>query len=459
MTKEDFRSDYDFIIVGAGTAGCLVARQLSSVPSLRVLLIEAGGGLEHREAIKRPAEYLSLQGSDIDWHYSTETSSDLSGRRMICPRGRVLGGCSAMNAMIFHEGVPDDYRSWRESGGDPWSVTAMESSRKELLNGVRSMLSIERPSHVSAACEAFMQATPIACREHQIAGAPEVYLRTTKGGERQTAWEAFLGNAKRRNVSVATNAVVEKIEFSRRCASHVRLRHRGTSQTVMARRAIVLSGGSIASPQLLMLSGIGKREDLMFHGIDCRLELPAVGSKLRDHLAFPVIFEIPERYRFPTRWSMRDLVRWSHLQQGPIGSNLAEVGGFFDLPEFGRRSIQLHVTPTHYLRHPAADAPAAMTLAVTQTQPNSSGSVSLRSNRIDDPPLIDPRYLGDHEDVRTLSAGIEWARKIAATEPLASFVGSELLPGSKRHTDSHLERAIRRFAMTALSSRRHLLAR
>ena len=188
-------------------------------------------------------------------------------------------------------------------------------------------------------------------------------------------------------------------------------------------------------------------------------------SELADHLAMPVIFSTPNRPAFPSDWSMQQIAQWDYLGRGPVSSNLAEAGGFFDLPLLNgsstlgdshtvdatnrqTHSIQLHVTPTHYLRYPGAGAPSAMTIAVTGSQPGSRGTVRLRSADPFEPPEIDPGYLTDPDDIQALIAGVELARKIAATDPLASLIGKELLPGKRRSTPGAVEKSIRRYAMT-----------
>ncbi|QDS90556.1 Alcohol dehydrogenase [acceptor] [Rosistilla ulvae] len=448
------RSTYDYIIVGAGSAGCVLAAKLAADASARVLLLEAGGDHRKRSDVQRPAEYLRLQGTSLDWNYSTTVSAGLAGRTMICPRGRMLGGSSGINAMIYHEGLPEDLDAWQNVAGDFWNREAIELAMQELRGELESTESIEFPAEITPTGQAFMAAAKSACDQGKIAGRPEIYRRTTRRGARQSAMQAFLDSPPA-NLTIRSDTMVQRLEIRNGRTAGVVVGKSNHIETLDANRGVILAAGAIASPQLLMLSGIGPTKHLAEHGITTQIDSPAVGAGLVDHLAFPVTFAAKSTARFPSRWSMRDLVRWSYDQRGPIGSNLAEVGGFFDLPSRSgvpdavrERAIQLHVTPTHYLRYPADDSPAAITLAVTGSQPISRGRVSLRSAEIDDSPSIDPGYLSDSRDVEVLAQGVELAREIAASEPLADWIDHELLPGEKRRTAAQLERAIRRFALT-----------
>ncbi|QDV14572.1 Alcohol dehydrogenase [acceptor] [Rosistilla oblonga] len=449
------RSTFDYIIVGAGSAGCVLAARLAADASARVLLIEAGGDHRKRPDVQRPAEYLRLQETSLNWNYTTTAAAGLSGRKMICPRGRMLGGSSGINAMIYHEGEPDDFASWQQAAGDRWNGSAIENTMQRLRAELEATGSVESPTEISPGCRAFLDAANSACAENQLHGTAEIYNRTTHRGARQTAMQAFLGDSPPANLTIRSDTTVQRIQIQDQQATGVIVGDGADGEAITASRAVILAAGAIVSPQLLMLSGVGPRQQLSEHGITTQVDSPAVGERLVDHLAFPVIFANRDTAGFPSRWSMRDLARWNHLQRGPIGSNLAEVGGFFDLPSdsalpapLRHRAIQFHVTPTHYLRYPADDSPPAITLAVTGSQPLSRGRVTLRSSQIGDSPNIDPGYLTAAEDLQVIVEGVAMARQIARQSPLANRIDRELLPGEKRSTPEQLERSIRKFSMT-----------
>lgn len=444
----------DFIIVGGGTAGCLLAGELARRTDAQILLLEAGPKAHEHSALRRPAEYLDLQGGRYDWNWHCARSPELSGRQLGCPRGRLLGGCSGINATIFCPGVADDLQDWQSQAGSDWSPQAIQAYFRDLLYDTQGRLSIESPRYLSDACEAFIASAQSGIERGQFSGQAMVYQRTTENGQRQMASDAFLGEPLPPNLNILTQASARSIVMQGNRAVGVIVAGRdGDPLRVDAQGAVVVCAGAIASPQLLMLSGIGPADHLTQLGIKPTIDNPLVGRNLTDHLAFPVIYALPDNARFPSAWSVSDLARWNYLRSGPTASNLAEVGGFFDLATLGpdaHRAIQFHVTPTHYLLHPRPHAPAAMSIAVTQCKPASRGHVTLGSSRPEDAPVIDPRYASDANgaDIATIVQGVKLARQIASEPPLSHRVGPELLPGPRRVSDDQIARSIARYAMT-----------
>lgn len=479
----------DYVLIGGGTSGCLLAAELARLTSASVLLLESGPpadslsssnrSLSLQRSLRRPAEYLKLQGGPLDWNYQCAASSGLSGRQIACPRGRLLGGSSGINAMIFCPGHADDLADWESLAGPDWSPGQIEGYFQQMLDQTRGRLSIEHPHRTSPACQAFIEAANAGIAQGRFTGEALAYRRTSNRDGRQTAADAFLPAPLPSNLTVITSTAVRSIKMHAQRAVGVCVGTRDDQQIIAANRAVILCAGAIASPQLLMLSGIGPAEHLMSLGITPTVDNPHVGRNLTDHIAFPVIYALPDHLRFPTSWSASDLARWEYLQTGPIASNLAEVGGFFDLPRASeqtkaeqsaseqsasearsrqradthdtsaeKRAIQLHVTPTHYLLHPQPSAPAAISIAVTRCKPTSRGSVTLRSADPDDAPVIDPGYCTDPQDVASIVGGVELVRQIAAMSPLANLVQQELLPGPRRNSADKIARAIARYAIT-----------
>lgn len=359
--------------------------------------------------------------------------------------------------MIFHTGHREDLSGWEAAAGKQWSADAIARGLAEVRNELAGHDAINSPDEISDIGEAYIYAAKTARDQGIISGSPEIYDRTVRQGRRCSAAHIFLSTPPA-NLTIRTDTTVRKIQIEGNRATGVSVGDESSQEIIFATNSVVLAAGAIASPQLLMLSGVGPGDELRSHGITPIVDLPAVGHNLADHLAMPVIFSTPARAAFPSDWSMQQLARWNYLGRGPIGSNLAEAGGFFDLPdtaEFSqlgenqrRRGIQLHVTPTHYLRYPQPDSQAAMTIAVTASQPSSRGRIRIRSGNPLDPPSIDPGYLNDPVDTKILVEGVAIARRIAGAAPLASLIGEEVLPGSRRSTFEAIEKSIRRFSMT-----------
>lgn len=430
-------TDADYIVVGAGSAGCIVARRLADSGNRSVLLLEAGGDPE-RQSLRRPADYVKMFGGPSDWDYITEPSPGLAGRRLRWPRGRGPGGSTRINAMIWMPPTAADLQTLCQAGGPTWHPELLADD----LHQVEQWVLPEAPRWISEASRRFLRAA------EKITAGAHPYQRMNRRGERVTAAD-LLAAPQRRQVRCHTATVASIVLQDDRAVGVRTLQPAGGEETLRAARGVVLCAGTIATPLLLMRSGIGPRSLLDGLGIPVRLAQPAVGSGLCDHLIVPVIWSTPSVCPFPPTFSVADLARWQHGGSGPVTSNLAEAGGLLTCGD-GRQAdqVQLHVTPTHYLRYPGPTAPAAMTIGVTDPRPQSRGRLALASQDPRRPPRIEPDYLSDPTDIDRLLMGVELARRIAHQSPLAGWLGEEQSPGQRRCNREDLQRYVARFAQT-----------
>lgn len=443
---------FDYIIVGAGSAGCVLANRLSACGKYTVALIEAGGP-DRSPWIHIPVGYFKTMGNpNTDWCYRTEPDPGLNGRSIPWPRGKVLGGCSSINGLLYVRGQPEDYDHWRDLGnpGWGWDEVLPLFKRSESWLGEHSanasgdrrgtegelMVSPTRVSRESV--DAWRQAAI-------AAGYPEnpdyngldqhgvgMFQLTSHRGRRCSTAVAFLQPARaRKNLHVFTGAQTERLLFEGRRAVGVV----AGGREFRAGREVVLSAGAIGSPQILMLSGIGPAPQLQEHGIAVHHALAGVGENLQDHLQARPIYkcststinvEINNIFK-----QAAIALRYALWRTGPM-TMAASLGTAFlkSDPAMSRADIQFHIQPF------SADSPAAgphpfsaFTASVLQMRPESAGRLQLRSADYRDHPAIHPNYLATETDQRTLVEGIKIARRIAAHEPLASQVIGEHAPG------------------------------
>lgn len=426
-------SEFDLIIVGGGTAGCLFASQMARQTDLRIAIVEPGPAVDRPPvpAIdqRRPARWLRLLGSSDDWSLTTQPSPALAGRRIGWPRGRGLGGSSRINAMIWFPPTDRDVAGWSDATGGEIDGDRCERTIAE----VESIVRPESPRWASEASQTFLKAA------RDFPGAtPMMYRRINRNGNR---W--MLSSLIDRDRIAVIDGQVMRVLFRGDVATGVRVVHQGNVIDFQSRRGVVLSGGTIASPMILMRSGIGDTSELYRHNIDVRVDRPSVGRGLRDHLIMPVIYQTKSKDRFAIDPGPRDVARHQTLGGGPLSSNVAEAGGLF-----GGDAFQIHVTPTHYLTFPKPSSTPMMTIAVNATSPESMGSIRLRSKEPNAPPIIDANYLDDDIDQDALVSGVKLVRELASQSPLAGFIDGESLPGEKRTDDRAIEKTIERFSQT-----------
>jgi choline dehydrogenase len=452
---------YDYVIAGAGSAGCVLASRLSENPEVRVLLLEAGPP-DTADEIRIPAAVNLLFQTAYDWNYQTVPQDRAGGRSIYWPRGRVLGGSSSINAMIYIRGNRHDYDSWRDDYGcEGWGYTDLlpyflraESNSRgaSAYHGAAGPLSVQDLKFKSSLTGAFLAAA-------RNSGVPAnddfngpgqdgvgYYQVTQKAGRRWSAADAYLKPAADRpNLTIQTDALVTGIEIEGGRATGIRYLRRGVEELAEARSEVIVCGGVIGSPQLLMLSGIGPADHLREHDIAVVTDSPGVGSNLSDHPVVTAMWSAPKTRSLWEKAGPANLARWQMTHTGPMTTNIAEAGGFSRTdPALPAPDIQWHILPVPYLDGGLADpASRALSVLITLVAVGSRGKIRLRSSDPRHKPLIDPSYLSDLADLDPLVAAVGMAREYAAARPLSRQLKSEMAPGPEVRTDAEVREWIR----------------
>jgi choline dehydrogenase len=460
---------YDYIIVGAGSAGCVLANRLAARSDLRVLLLEAGGR-DSSPLIQMPAGIARLAGNQhVNWGYYTEPEPNLLERRLYWPRGRVLGGSSSINAMCYTRGHPLDYDEWAQMAGEQWSYANVlpyfRKSEGQALgsseyHGADGPLSVEDLKYRNPLSAVFVNAGVERglARNADFNGPSQegvgFYQVTQRNGRRCSTARAYLRPAlSQANLSVRTQCLVTRILFRGQRAIGVQYRQHGTLQTAHAEREVVLCAGAVASPQLLLLSGIGPPDPLRTLGIPVVVPSDGVGSCLQDHLDFCTVYKCTQPITYDlTAWQEAVvLLRYLLTHSGPGVSNVAEAGAFIRsrLAVDERPDIQLHFVPAQMDNHGRNRLPGhGFTLHACALRPESRGRITLRSNRPDQKPRIHASYLSAGSDMDVLLEGIALSREIIHSPAFAPFRGSEVFPGEGVQSRQELEAVVRRKAET-----------
>jgi choline dehydrogenase len=452
---------YDYIIVGAGSAGCVLASRLSENPDARVLLLEAGPP-DVADEIHIPAAVNLLFKSAYDWDYRTTSQDRAGGRAVYWPRGKVLGGSSSINAMIYIRGSRDDYDTWRDDYGcEGWGFTDLlpyflraESNSRgaSAYHGASGPLSVQDLRYKSDLTGAFIAAAKnCGQRVNDDFNGPSqegvgYYQVTQRGGRRWSAADAYLHPAMDRpNLTVQTDALVTGLVIEEGHATGVRYLRRGVEETATAAAEVIVSAGTIGSPQLLMLSGIGPAAHLHEHDIAVVADSPGVGGNLSDHPVVTVMWGTPKSKNLWEMAGPRNLARWQMTHTGPMTTNVAEAGGFARTdPGLPAPDIQWHVLPVPFVNGGLADPTSrALSVLVTLVSVGSRGRIRLTSADPRHKPAIDPAYLSDMADFDPLVRGIAMAREFAAAKPLSRLVKPELAPGAGIRTETDLREWIR----------------
>ncbi len=452
---------FDYIICGAGSAGCVLANRLSADRRRKVLLLEAGDR-DTNPWIHIPVGYYrTMHNPKTDWCYVTEPDPGLNGRRITWPRGKVLGGSSSTNGLIYIRGQREDYDHWHQLGNDGWGFDDvlpyfLRSEGQErgagAFHGADGPLKVSDPRIRRPICDDFIAAAEGlgVPRTDDFNGADQegvgYFQATIDKGRRCSAARAFLRPVLgRANLAVITQAHIEKVIFEGHRAVGVQFRKDGQSSTVRAEAEVILSAGAIGSPQILELSGVGATDHLRSFGVDVVLDLPGVGENLQDHLQVRSVYKttrpmtLNDEVNNPLR-KMWIGIEYLLRRSGPMAMAASHVSLFTrSAPEVATPDIQFHFQPL------SADEPgkglhpfSAYTSSVTQLRPESRGSVHVRSTDPTDHPRIQPNYLSTPRDQVTTVAALKLSREICRQPPLATQTESEYLPGPEVEGDAAL---------------------
>lgn len=477
LSPQNAAHDFDYIVVGGGAAGCVVAARLSENASNRVLLLEAGPHARH-PFIRMAGGFFKLHGTSRSYLFKSEPAPAANGRQMPLLQGRTLGGGTAINAMCYIRGQRQDYDDWAAAGCDGWSYDEVLPYFKRAENndrlggkfhGSEGPLRVSDGVHRHVLSSAFMIAAQqtegddgqLMPFNHDFNGERQVgagfYQTMCYRGERSSSYSAYIGlGTPPSNLTIWTDAQVCKVLFSGTQATGIRVRVAGEEIDVAASKEVVLSAGAFMTPKLLMLSGVGPAEHLKEHGIDVVLDLPGVGENYQDHVLVPVDADLKEPISLMGQdrgWrAVSNGLQWLLFRSGVLTSNVVECGAFCDVDGDGRAEIQLNALAASSCGwgdpipqvHRFSLAPLCNTC-------HSRGTVRLRSADPADMPKVQGNYLSAPEEVQNLIKGIRLARKVMRAPALARYIKAESLPGpSVGESDAELEAYIRARAGTAL---------
>jgi len=463
---------FDYIIVGAGSAGCLLAERLSANPNTQVCLLEAGPA-DRSPLIHMPLGIALLSKSKtLNWAFQTQPQANLNGRRLFWPRGKTLGGSSSINAMVYIRGHRDDYDAWGQAVDPIWSYDnvlplfkAMESNHRfgdDAFHGGQGELHVSDLQTHNPLSDAFVEAG-------EQAGFPRAvdfngqtqegvgpYQVTQYKGRRWSSARAFLSKAiGRPNLQIITGARATRVIMEDRKAVGVTYSAGGKLVDVRTRGEVILSGGSVNSPQLLMLSGIGDAEELKAFGIPVVVDLPAVGKNLQDHLDITLLHLANDRSSIGIAVSfipraVAGAFSYGLRGSGFLTSNVAEAGGFVkSKPSLDRPNLQFHFLPTLLRDHGRVTSFGyGYTLHICDLMPKSRGRIGLASADPLEDPFIDPAYLSAPEDMQTMIEAVKIGRKILSAPAMAAFSKTEVEPGPSAQSDADIAADIRRRAET-----------
>jgi choline dehydrogenase len=466
---------YDYIVIGAGSAGCALVGRLAERITGRILLLEAGPR-DLSPWLHMPIGYgKSYYNPRVNWMYRTQPEPGLDGREIYQPRGKVVGGSSAINAMVYSRGQPGDFDAWEAQGATGWGWKEVLETYRRMEDhalGASPLHGAGGPLHVTDIADVVHPLTHLfvkACVETGLPFNPDLngasqegagyYQITTRGGLRESTARAYLRPALRTGrVRLEAHALVTRILFEGRRAVGVTCRRGDREMTFRAGKEIILSGGAINSPQLLQLSGIGPADLLQKHGIPVVADRANVGRNLQDHLGYDHIYrsKLPSLNEelLPWRGRLRAGLTYLARRSGPLSLSVNQGGGFYRTrPDVGRPDMQLYFSPLSYERAlPGVralmqpdDFPGFST-SVSPCRPTSTGHVAIASPDPAAAPLIAPNYLSTPEDVRDLLAGARFLRALAATPTFAGLIDAEIHPGADCADDDDLLADIRQRA-------------
>ena len=461
---------YDYIIVGAGAAGCAVAYRLSADPNVRVLLLEAGGP-DKSFLIHMPAGFTKLVGEKVNWCFNTVPQKHVDNREMHYPQGRTMGGSTSINAMIYIRGHRADYDHWEKMGNAGWGYKDVlpyfkVSENNERLvddyHGSGGPLNVADQTQHNLLTRAFVRSAQEAGLKYNpdVNGAEQdgvtFYQVTQRNVRRESAATAFIKPIlDRPNLTVITRAQASKVIVENNKAVGLEfIRDGKNKETARAKREVILSGGAVNSPKLLLLSGIGPGDELKEHGIDVVHDLPGVGKNFQDHMDVYIAAECSQPVSYSgedTGWRMiRNGIQYLLTKTGPVTACVAEAGCFIRSSEdVVSPDIQIHCLPAYVVDHGRMRIKGhGVTINTCNLRPKSIGDVKLRSADPLDHPAINPNFLADPYDLNIHLAGVRWGRKILASPSFQKYIKKEYLPGDDKQSDEELIAYMRKWSKT-----------
>ena len=462
---------FDYIIVGAGSAGCVLANRLSEKLNNNVAVFEAGN-TSNIWKVKMPLALLyTMHDPKYNWKYYSEPEPHLNNRRLFCPRGKMIGGCSAHNGMVFVRGNRNDYKRWEDFGLKSWSYDKILPYFKKIENwsggenqyrGTQGLLPVNQSKNNNPLFKAFLDASSDAGHKinPDMNGESQegmgMFDTTIQNGERASVSKHYLDPAmKRKNLNIFPNSFVEKIIFDKKKAIGIEVKIKNKIKKIYAKKEIILSGGSINSPHLLMLSGVGDSDDLKNKGIKVIHDLKGVGKNLQDHLETYIQQECktPDTLYTYTKFLPKILagIQWFLFKTGPCSQSFLEAGGFAkSSPQYEVANVQFHFFPSFVINHGLKNPTShGFQLHASPNHPKSRGAITLNSSDPYDYPKILFNYLEHEDDLKQTRECIAIARKVLSQTAFAKYAGKEIGPGSDIQSDDELNEYIRSNAETA----------
>jgi choline dehydrogenase-like flavoprotein len=461
-------TEYDYVIIGAGAGGCVVASRLSADPTVRVLLLEAGSR-DWSPLIHVPVGFTKLTSPNVNWGFQTVPQLQLNNREMWYPQGRTLGGSTSINAMIYIRGQAEDYNTWQKLGNEGWGYTDVlpffkKAEHNERLadefHGNSGPMNVTEQAQHNELTKAFVRAgQELGLRFNpDFNGASQdgvgYYDVTQRAARRESAATAYLHPVESRpNLTVVTRAVADRVLLERGKAVGLKYRNGSRRQEVRVAQEVVLCGGAINSPRLLLLSGIGPADELNSLGIKVHHDLPGVGRNLQDHMdvyltaeTVPVSFNESDRPHRVLFYGLEYLL----YKTGPLTACVCEAGAFVKSePEVPTPDIQIHCLPAYVIDHGRVRLRGhGITVNTCNLRPKSIGSVRLRSSDPRVPPAIDPNFLGDPHDWDLSIAGFKWGRELLRSSNLGAYIKREHMPGDSVQTDREIRAYIKQWSKT-----------